>query len=154
MARHAIDPDMLALQRRQIDARTRVARTIEAPKGGWIRNVRQALGMTLRQLGQRMDISPQAAGALETREQDGSISLATLTKAARALGCEVRFALVPVSSLDDVIRHQAELKARAERNRLVHTMRLESQAQGVEESLDHGKAVERWLNSRLRELWD
>lgn len=145
---------MRELQRRQLDARFRDTTSLEPPRGGWIRTVRQSLAMTMRQLGQRLAVSQQAVVALERRERNGTISIAKLKAVAQAMGCELKFVFVPAPSLEENVRRQAALKTRAERNRLVHTMRLEAQDHGVEATLDEGKAIERWLTTRASKLWD
>ncbi|MDQ8166064.1 MAG: mobile mystery protein A [Gemmatimonadota bacterium] len=148
------DPHMRELQRVQLDARFRDMTSLVSPRGGWIRTVRQSLGMTMRQLGKRLGVSPQAVVALERRETDGTISVSRLKAAAEAMGCELKFVFVPAPSLEANLRRQAALKAREERNRLIHTMKLEAQGDGVEATLHEGKAIERWLTTRARELWD
>lgn len=147
-------PEMLALQRRQLDARLTQLPPLQTPGAGWIRTIREALGMTMAQLGTRLRISPQSVQSLEQREKKETISVAKLREAAEALDCELKIAFVPRSSLESTIRQQAARKAREERNRLVHTMRLEAQGEGVEEVLDEGRAIELWLTKRSRRLWD
>lgn len=148
------EPQFLSLQRQQLDARLKIAKAMNTPRGGWIRTIRQALGMTNSQLAKRLGMTAQGAQDLERRENDGSITLAKLNAVADALNCELRVALVPKSTLEEVAREQAILKARSERNRLVHTMGLEAQAGGLDTLLDERKAVDNWLTSRIAHLWD
>jgi predicted DNA-binding mobile mystery protein A len=110
--------------------------------------------MTLNQLAKRLGVSPQAVVAFEHRERKETISIAKLRAVAEALGCELKIVFVPAPSLEENVRRQAAAKALAERNRLVHTMRLEAQDHGVEATLDDGKAIERWLTVRANQLWD
>ena len=145
---------MLALQRRQLDGRLKQLPPLEAPGAGWIRTIREALGMTMAQFGTRLGVSPQSVQDLEQREQKETISVGKLREAAEALGCELKIVFVPRLSLESAIREQAARKAREERNRLLHTMRLEAQGEGVEEVLDEGRAIELWLTKRARRLWD
>ena len=149
-------PEMLALQRQQLDSRLTLLRlpALEAPRGGWIRTIRESLGMTMAQLGKRLRISPQSLKGLEDRERKETISIAKLRQAAEAMDCELKIALVPRTSLDETMRRQAAAKAREQRERLVHTMRLEGQGAGVVEVLDEARAIERWLTQRARRLWD
>lgn len=154
MARTSRDPRLLSLKRRQLDAKLKNNILAPAPKGGWIRASREALGMSSVQLGRRLGVSQQEAADLERRETTGSISIATLTKAAAALGCELRLTFVPKPSFEGIAREQAASKARAERNRVVHTMRLEAQEEGVEAVLGDDAAVDTWLTKRLPHLWD
>ncbi len=145
---------MLGLQREQLDARLQSFPRVESPRGGWIRTIRQSLGMTMAQLGKRLGVSAQTVNAFETREEKETISIGKLREAAEAMECDLRIVFVPRSSLEDSVRHQATRKARDERNRLVHTMRLEDQEAGVEAVLDEARAVEEWLTTRARRLWD
>lgn len=154
MPRTSRSPEMLALQRRQLDARLAALPEFPDPADGWIRTIRNALGMTAAQLGKRMGLSSQGVLDTERRENDASLTIGKLRAAANALGCEVRIALVPRPSLEEVVRRQAELKAGGERNRLVHTMRLEAQEEGVAQVLDEGGAREVWLAARIAQLWD
>ena len=145
---------MLALQRRQLDARLTQLPPLEEPRAGWIRTIREALGMTMAHLGTRLRISPQSVQDLEQREKLETISVAKLREAAEALECELKIVFVPRSSLESAMREQAARKAREERNRLIHTMQLEAQGEGVAEVLDEGRAIELWLTDRARRLWD
>ena len=59
------------------------------PEKGWIKAVREALGMTTAQLGKRLGVSQQRAAMVEKAEVDGSITLKSLEQAAQTLGCRV-----------------------------------------------------------------
>lgn len=144
----------LELQRKQLDARFTKLPPLESPRTGWIRTFRQSLGMTMKQLGKRLNTSPQSVLDMEAREKSETISIAKLRQAADALNCELQIVFVPRTSLQETVRQQATIRAREERNRLVHTMRLEAQSEGVDEALDEKKAVERWLTERTGRLWD
>jgi predicted DNA-binding mobile mystery protein A len=69
------------------------------PPEGWVRHLRDALGMNTRQLAARLGTSRQAVLGLESRERRGAITLDTLGRAADALGCELRYVLIPRDSL-------------------------------------------------------
>jgi predicted DNA-binding mobile mystery protein A len=101
-----------------------------APPKGWVRAIRDALGMTGVQFAQRLQIRPQSVGALEKSEATGSIQLKTLRRAAEALDCTLVYALVPNTSLDDVMRTRARKIALRELGRVAHTMKLEAQGTG------------------------
>lgn len=147
-------PDMLDLQRRQLDERLTRLPPLASPSVGWIRTIREALGMTMAQFGRRLQISPQSVQNLEERERKETVSIAKLREAAEALECELRIVFVPRTSLESTVRSQAARKAREERNRIVHTMRLEAQDAGIEEVLDEPRATALWLTTRARKLWD
>ena len=156
MPRNSLTPAHRSLQRQQLDA-TRGADTLRMmapPKRGWVRAIRMSLGMTSAQLGRRLGMSAQGAADLERREGDGTITLASLRKAADALDCDVLVALVPRTSLEETINAQARRKAAAERGRVMHTMSLEAQQSGVADALDASTHVESWLTTRIKRLWD
>ena len=91
---------------------------------------------------------------MERREGQGTISIAKLGQAAKALNCELRIVFVPKPSLEESVQRQAEAKTRAERNQVIHTMRLEDQSEGVAGALALTRARDAWLTTRLARLWD
>jgi len=98
------------------------------PPGGWIRSIRQALGMTTRQLARRLNLSQPSVSDSEMLEAKGRISLAQLEKMANALNCRLVYALVPKDPLTSMVEMQAELIATREVTRIAHSMALEDQA--------------------------
>lgn len=154
MARTTRNPEFLALQRKQLDAKFSAAANVKPPRNGWIRTMRTALGMSAAQLGKRLGVSRQEAADLERRERSGSITLSTLAKVAEALDCDLQVTFVPKTSLDETVRRQAAAKARAERNRVLHTMRLEAQDEGVDDALAQRHGAGDWLTARVATLWD
>ncbi len=99
----------------------------ERPSQGWVRAIRNALGMSSRQLAARMSISQPAVVQLERSEADGVIQINTLRRAADALGCDLVYVLVPRHSLDEIVRDRARLLALSEVSNVDRTMRLENQ---------------------------
>ena len=49
--------------------------SITIPQKGWIHIIRVALRMSLRQLGNRLKISPQSVKEMEERESNGSVTI-------------------------------------------------------------------------------
>jgi predicted DNA-binding mobile mystery protein A len=82
------------------------------PIGGWLRAVRQALGMTTRQLAKAVGVTQAAVVDAERTEAKGDITLTTLQRYAAALGCELTYALVPNRPLQEVVEERAERIAR------------------------------------------
>lgn len=122
------------------------------PVRGWIRAVREALGMTTAQLANRVGIKQPTLVAIEQSEAKGSIQLATLRRVAAALDCTLVYALVPHKPLEATIRERAAAFLRTRRAPIEHSMLLEAQAvrnKDVEARLD--EAV-RETNPRL--FWD
>ena len=79
------------LRLRQVDEKLKPWRDMlpGEPKTGWIRAIRDALGMSSSQLAKRMGISQQAVTNLEQREAQGSATLSALRAAAAALDLEM-----------------------------------------------------------------
>lgn len=101
------------------------------PKGGWIRAIRESLGMTQAQLAERLDITQQSLNELEKSEATGRITLETLRRVAAALDCQVVYAVVPEKPLAEIRRERAREIATKQLARVSRSMKLE--AQGVSE---------------------
>jgi len=114
------------LDRRLSDLRGGLAHA--TPPRGWIRAIRDALGMTALDLGKRMGVSQAAVAQFEKAEKEGTITLKSLRAAAEALECTLVYTLVPRQSLDDMMRDRAAILADQQLVRTHHTMSLENQA--------------------------
>lgn len=123
------------------------------PPKGWIRAIRNALGMSGRQLAARLGVRPQSIDAMEKSEARGKISLETLRRAADALDCTLVYALVPKTSLEDSVRRRARRIAQHDLRRAAHSMALEDQA-----TSDSGTEarIEDYIRNVLkdRDLWN
>jgi predicted DNA-binding mobile mystery protein A len=106
------------------------------PKSGWVRAIRGALGMSQAALALRLRISPAAIAQLEEAERRGGITINRLSEVARALDCELHYALVPRKTLNDTVLAQARKIAVAQLGYVESTMNLEDQAIGDERQHD------------------
>jgi predicted DNA-binding mobile mystery protein A len=122
------------------------------PPRGWIRAIRDALGMTAEQLGDRMGVSQPTVQKLEVSEAEGAIQLKTLLRAAEALDCELLYVLVPREPLRKIYDTAARELARRELGAISHSMTLEDQAVVDAEEDDR---VARYIEDELhpREIW-
>lgn len=111
----------------------RVQASLEAPRTGWVRAIREALGMPARDLAQRMGIAESSVVRLEAREAAGAVQLDSLARAADALDCDLVYALIPRSGLDSSVRQQARLKAEQSMAAIAHSMDLENQSVPADE---------------------
>jgi predicted DNA-binding mobile mystery protein A len=128
------------------------AKRYAAPVRGWIKAVREALGMTTAQLAKRLGIKQPTVVALEQSEARGSIELATLRRVAEALDCTLVYVFVPKKPLESIVRERARIFSRGRRAPIEHSMLLEDQAvpaNDVEKRLDE---IVRETNPRL--FWD
>jgi predicted DNA-binding mobile mystery protein A len=97
------------------------------PVRGWIKAIREALGMTTAQLAKRMGVRQPSVVALEQSEVRGTIELATLRRVAEALDCTLVYALIPNKPLEATIRERARAFARRRWRPVEHSMLLEDQ---------------------------
>lgn len=125
----------------------------KAPPKGWLRAIRDALGMSGVQFATRLRVSPQSVDALEKSEANGTIQLKTLRRAAEALNCTVVYALVPNTSLEFAVSERARKTAIHDLGRVAHTMKLEAQGTG---DTDLEARIEAYIRDTLneRDLWN
>jgi len=97
------------------------------PRLGWIRAVRDALGMSAANLAIRMGVSGSSVRSLEDNEMSGGIRLSSLQRAAAAMDCTLVYAFIPNESLEGTVRRQAQWVLRQQMCRVSQTMALEAQ---------------------------
>jgi predicted DNA-binding mobile mystery protein A len=151
-----MNDSLRARARQRLDERLSSLRPesrFQPPPKGWLRAVRDALGMTGAQFASRLRIRPQSVTDLEKSEITGSIQLRTLQKAAEALDCTLVYALVPKTSLGEAVHTRARKIAMRDLRRVDHTMKLE--AQGVEQA-DLNARIEAYIRDTIkdRDLWN
>lgn len=125
------------------------------PPRGWIRAIREAIGMTAAQLAIRLNVSQPRVFALEKGEVSGALTLETISRVAQALNCTFVYAIVPNTSLEDMVNEQAQKKVAERLVRVDHTMKLE--AQGLSDTdiaAEHERMVNELMKGNLKGLWD
>ena len=97
--------DLKDLAQRQVESLLATWRQplSKSPPKGWIKALREGLGMPASYLARLMDVEQSTIKRYEEAEASGAISLKTLQKVAEALGCELKYALVPKVPLAQVI---------------------------------------------------
>jgi predicted DNA-binding mobile mystery protein A len=109
-------------------------RSISPPPKGWIRAIRNALGMTAAQLARKLDVAQQSVARIEKDELSGSVTIKTMRRVAECLDCVFVCGFVPRSSLEATLRQQAHKLAAKRLAQASHTMGLEAQALGPKEN--------------------
>jgi len=118
------------LIRRQLDKSLRQLRILAEkypPRRGWIRAIRDALGMSARQLAGRLGVSQQRVAQIEKQEIDGGLTIKAMRKVAEGLDCRFVYGFVPYESLEATIDKQAKRMALRRLALASHTMSLEDQ---------------------------
>ncbi len=111
------------------------------PKEGWIRTIRKALGMTIKQLAERLGTNPSRVVHMERAEIEGAVTLRTLRTVAQQLDCFLIYSFVPMSTLEKTIKDRAKKILTEQIKRTSHTMYLEEQSVDTD-----------WLEAQIEEL--
>ncbi len=143
----------------QIDRKIQLLRKIEEitiPGTGWVYSIRLSLGMSMRQLGLKMGITPQGIKDLEEREKSGTVSLNVLRQFGNSMEMKFVYGFIPKhSSLETIIEERALELAKEIVSRTSISMKLEDQENEparIEKAIK-GKAIE--LKYEMpRYLWD
>lgn len=129
---------------------------VALPPTGWIKAIRNALGMSLQQLGNRLSITKQSVQEIEQREKDGSITIKSLKEVAQAMDMQLVYGFVPNDgSLDSLIDRKAKELARQIVLRTSNTMKLEDQ-QNSKERIENAirERATALKNEMPKILWD
>jgi predicted DNA-binding mobile mystery protein A len=144
--------------RKQLERRLaplRKAPEFARPPRGWVKAIRDALGMTAAQLGRRIGVSQSRIARIEKDEAEDAITLATLRRVAEGLDCTLVYTLVPNEPLDAIIKDRALAAADAQLKRTHHSMRLENQAVDKRDLKEERERLAAAIMAGdLRRLWD
>lgn len=144
--------------RRQLDKRLNKLRHSELfarPPRGWIKAIREALGMTTAQLARKLGVSQPRAVAIEKGEKESSITLESLERAALALDCQLVYALVPRKPLERLIEERASAKAKQRLSSTAHSMALEAQSvDKADEEEQLARLIRQLIENAGSDLWE
>ena len=146
-----------ALGRKHLERRLAALREIDftRPQYGWLRAMREALGMTTRQLAQRMGRVQSVVVDAEKSEARESITLTSLRQAAKAMDCVLVYALVPKQPIGDLLRARATEIAEQQLARATHTMALENQSLShADQNAERDRLIDELLRGPAKRLWD
>lgn len=144
---------------RQLDRKMRALLPLKdtvVPAGGWVKTIRTAINMSLRQLGDRLAVTPQSIKKIEDREAAGNVTLHTLREVAGALDMQLVYAFIPKDgSIDELIGRKARQLANKIVLRAHTTMELEDQGTGGEDVKQAIKDLTEELKREMpKSLWD
>ncbi|HEY5412860.1 MAG TPA: mobile mystery protein A [Caulobacteraceae bacterium] len=150
--------DQKALARKNLERRLAPLRTAEdlaRPPRGWIKAIREALGMSTTQLAERTGVSQSRIPRIEKGEIDGTLTMKTLRLMAQAMNCRLVYALVPNEPLDETLHERAVAVADRRLARTHHTMKLENQALTKRDlEAERRRLVAELLRGDPRKLWE
>jgi|SRR5579872_5690522 len=126
-----MDRNRTIAAKQQLDKRLAAlppAEQFAVPTRGWIKAIREALGMSSAQLARRLGVKQPTVARIERSEAGGTIELATLRRAAEALDCMLVYALVPRQPLATIVEARKRKIAAGRLQAIEHSMMLENQA--------------------------
>jgi|SRR4030042_2396525 len=78
------------------------------PSAGWVHVIRLSMGMSLKQLGKRMNITAQSVKEIEEREKAGTISINVLRQFGASLTMKFVYGFIPEKeSISEMIKQRA-----------------------------------------------
>ncbi len=126
------------------------------PRTGWVREIRDALGLSQSQLAKRAGVSRATVQQMERAEGRRRITLASLDRLAQAMGCQVAIAIVPKGgTLEDVRRRQAFARAEVLLNEKLAEKQKAGAAAPKPRELEHRRErlAAKLLRGSSRKLW-
>ncbi|WP_413853348.1 helix-turn-helix domain-containing protein [Candidatus Ruminimicrobium bovinum] len=123
---------------------------IEKPLQGWIKTIRELLGMTSVQFSKKLKISQPRLAVIEKNEKN--LKLSTMKKIADELNCDFVYALVPRENVNDIIYNRAKQKALNIVTKVNNNMSLENQLSDNKEILED--TIEYLLSKKAAKIWD
>jgi predicted DNA-binding mobile mystery protein A len=146
------------LVRDQLDEtldKLKVLKYLNPPVFGWVKAIRTGLGMSGRQLANRIGVTKQSISRIEQDEVAGAITLKTLRKVAEGLDCVLVYGFVPRTSLGNMVKERSEEVARDRLHRVNQTMTLERQeikSESIEKIIEED--IKKMVEQMPRNLWD
>ena len=130
-------------------------KNIPRPRNGWIKSIRKAIGMTAKQLADRLGVSRDRIVRIEKDEPRDALTLRTLREVANHLDCDLIYALIPRSSLCEMLEKKAYQLAKEKLDIISHQMQLESQGVDPKTQKQQIKILcQDLLNGSLKQLWE
>ena len=128
---------------------------VKRPTNGWIKTIRESLGMSVSQLAKRVGVGSSRIYKIENDEIDNKLTLNTLENIARALNCELFYVLVPEKPLQTILEEQAKKKVAKESKSVIHSMFLEGQNLDTEDQKEFIKIQsEDLLHNKMNKIWE
>jgi predicted DNA-binding mobile mystery protein A len=125
----------------------------QAPRGGWVKAIRSALGISERSFAKRLGVVSGSLQNLERNERSGSVTLESLRRAAEALDADLVYAIVPRKALRAVISERARGLALERLKPIAQSMTLEDQSLSKKQFERQVDELARDLEKKPTELW-
>lgn len=127
---------------------------LKTPKQGWLKEIRESLGMSMKDLAERLGTIKQRIERIEKDEVTSKVTLGTMKKTAEAMNCDFVYFILPKESLEETLKGQSLKAAQKILKQVGKTMALESQSTS---SLSQKKMIEDLAQEMLlkqdRKIW-
>ena len=123
---------------------------IDRPPQGWLKTIREFLGMTTTQLAQKLDVSQPRIVNMEKNERN--IKISTMERIANSLNCDFFYTFIPRENIEDIIYNQAKKKALKILNKVNRNMGLENQLANTDELLED--LIKEMIDGNIARIWD
>lgn len=124
--------------------------SMNKPLQGWIKTIRELLGMTTIQFSKKLKISQPRLAFMEKNEKN--LKLSTMEKIANELNCDFVYALIPREKISDIIYNRAKQKALQIVSKVNSNMSLENQLYKNETILE--ETIEDLIHKKPKKIWD
>lgn len=145
--------DARVLQIRALDKKTsdlKSTKNIVPQSSGWIKTVREAIGMTVSQLAARLGVTQPRITKMESNEDN--LKLSTMKKAAEAMNCDFVYYFKPKTTFQNLVDEQAQKKAAEVLKTVNVNMALENQEIAEDEAVkDFASDL---INTKIKQIWD
>ena len=122
---------------------------------GWIKIMRQGLGMSGVQLARRMNVTRALVSNTEKAETEGGVTIKKMQEFAEAMDCEFVYCFTPKVNIETIIKGRATEKANAVLDRTNRHMALEDQSLNKEQKKDElDRMTDDFLKDKLSDLWN
>ena len=125
----------------------------QKPGEGWVKAIRQALGMSDRSFAKRLGVLHGSVQELERNERRGSVTLESLRRAAEVLDADLVYAIVPRKPLRTLIRERALALATERLSPIARSMAPEGQTLSTKQLERQIAELAAELETKPRELW-
>lgn len=150
-----MDWSLRKMRAKQIENQLKGLSKLSRPESGWVKTIRETLGMNTRQVGKRCNVSSERIIRIESDEIEGRTTLATLEKVAQAMNCRLVYAIVPNDGMIEFIEKTAAEKAKTQLQQTSHHMALEDQKISIESMKEQIHFLrEELLKNNIKHIWD
>jgi predicted DNA-binding mobile mystery protein A len=132
----------------------RAARIAAGERRGWLREVRQVVGIPVKEVARRLGVCRWEVFRLEKSESESRIMLGTLRRAAEALDCDLVYALTPRTGTLEELAEEQKAAREKEREAALELVRKEEKEREykVMKIIGWRREVRRSVRRGLRKL--